>query len=83
MENKTDLRTRVDAALDTVRPHLKADGGDIEIVSIDEDNNLLVRWLGACSHCNMSVMTMRAGIEAAISSQVPEIKSIKAENGLA
>jgi Fe-S cluster biogenesis protein NfuA len=82
MADQADLYARVDAALDTVRPHLAVDGGNIEIVEIDADNNLHVKWLGACSNCSMSVMTMRAGVEDAVLKRVPEINSIKAVNGL-
>ncbi len=78
-----DLRQRVETALDVVRPHLAVDGGNIEIVEIDEDMRLHVRWLGACSHCSMSIMTMRAGVEEAVLNRVPEIKGILAVNGMA
>ena len=77
-----DLRTRVDAALDTVRPHLAVDGGDIEIVEIDDEMRLHVRWIGACSNCSMSMMTMRAGVEEAVLNRVPEIASIHPVNGV-
>ncbi len=77
-----DLRQRVETALDVVRPHLAVDGGNIEIVEIDDDMRLHVRWLGACSHCSMSVMTMRAGVEEAVLNRVPEIKGILAVNGM-
>ena len=78
----TDLHQRVEAALDQVRPHLAVDGGNIEVVKIDEDMRLHVRWLGACSHCSMSVMTMRAGVEEAVHNRVPEITGITAVNAL-
>ena len=78
-----DLLQRVDSALDVVRPHLAVDGGNIEIVEITDDMQLHVRWLGACSNCSMSLMTMRAGVEEAVLGRVPEIKGIHAVNGLA
>lgn len=77
-----DLLQRVEHALDVVRPHLAVDGGNIEIVEIDETMLLHVRWLGACSHCSMSIMTMRAGVEEAVLNRVPEITGILAVNGL-
>ena len=78
-----DLRRRVDAALDVVRPHLAVDGGNIEIVDIDDaTGELSIRWIGACSNCSMSVMTMKAGVEEAVLNRVPEIRSITAVNGL-
>lgn len=82
MTDHSELLTRIDAALDTVRPHLAVDGGNIEIVKVEADC-LHVKWLGACSNCSMSIMTMRAGVEDAVLKRVPEIKSIKAVNGLA
>ena len=81
MADQSNLLTRIDAALDTVRPHLAVDGGNIEIVKV-EDGCLHVKWLGACSNCSMSIMTMRAGVEDAVMKRVPEIKSIKAVNGM-
>ena len=78
-----ELLRRVELALDKVRPHLAVDGGNIEVVALDEDMRLHVRWLGACSNCSMSVMTMRAGVEEAVLQTVPEIKGIAAVNGTA
>jgi len=62
-------------ALDTVRPFLKADGGDVELVSI-ESNKLTIKLVGACSTCAMSEMTLRAGIEEAVKNAVPEIEEV-------
>lgn len=76
------LYKRIDAALDAVRPHLAVDGGNIEIVEVDDEMQLHVRWLGSCSSCSMSTMTMRAGVEQAVLHRVPEIKGIRAVNGI-
>jgi Fe-S cluster biogenesis protein NfuA len=76
------LYNRVNLALDTVRPHLAVDGGNVEIVEITDDNVLKIKWLGACESCNMSWMTMRAGIEQTIKNQVPEISGVEAVNGV-
>ena len=78
----TDILLRIDAALDTIRPHLKVDGGDLEIVDFAPDGTLSIKWLGACESCNMSFMTMRAGIEQAVRAQVPEVKTVTAINGI-
>ena len=78
-----ELLERVEHALDKVRPHLAVDGGNIEIVGVDDEMRLHVRWLGACSNCSMSVMTMRAGVEEAVLQTVPEITGIQAVNGTA
>lgn len=79
---KNELIKKVDVALDTVRPHLKVDGGNVEVVDITDDYNVQVKWLGACSNCNMSFMTMKAGIEMTIKSQLPQINGITAVNGI-
>jgi Fe-S cluster biogenesis protein NfuA len=77
-----DVLEKVNEALDEVRPHLVVDGGNIEIVDITDDMELIVKWLGNCEFCNMSAMTLRAGIEQAIRNKVPIIKSVKAINGV-
>jgi Fe-S cluster biogenesis protein NfuA len=71
------LYARVEQALDRVRPYLRKDGGDIELVAITEDLDILVRLLGACESCPMSFMTMKAGVEAELRGIVPEIRSIQ------
>ncbi|MFZ4560474.1 MAG: NifU family protein [Saprospiraceae bacterium] len=81
--DKQNLLERVDSALDDIRPHLAVDGGDVELVDITEDNWVQIKWLGNCESCNMSMMTMRAGIEQTIRIKVPEISGVVAVNGLA
>lgn len=78
---KDHLVSRVDKALDEVRPHLEVDGGNIEVVDILDDRTVLVRWVGNCVNCSMSLMTMKAGVEQVIKAQVPEITQIRAVNG--
>jgi Fe-S cluster biogenesis protein NfuA len=73
MEN---LHRRVEEALDTIRPYLEADGGDVAIVELSTDNNLTLELKGACKTCSMSHMTMKSGIEETIRRAVPEIKEI-------
>ena len=72
------LLDRLETALDTVRPHLKVDGGNVEIVEVTDNMTLRIRWQGACLGCSMSPMTMRAGIEYAVKQQVPEIIAVEA-----
>jgi len=81
MNNKKELLARVDEALNSIRPHLKADGGDIEVVDLTEDMCLKVKWLGNCQSCSMSGMTMKAGIESTVKSVIPEILTVEAING--
>ena len=75
-----DLLQRVEAALDTIRPYLEADGGNVSIEEITPDNVVRLRLLGSCGSCPMSIMTLKAGIEQAIKRSVPEIDSIEAIN---
>lgn len=74
----SDLKERVLASLETIRPFLKADGGDIELVNISEDGIVEVRMQGACGHCPMSMMTLRAGVERALKRDVPEVLRVEA-----
>lgn len=75
-----NLVDKINQALDEVRPHLAVDGGNIELVEVTEDFTVKLRWLGNCAFCSMSEMTMKAGIEHAIKSRVPEIKHVEAIN---
>lgn len=79
---KEQLITKIDKALNDVRPHLAVDGGNVEVVDVTEDHIVKIKWLGTCEGCSMSAMTMRAGIEQAIKSKMPEISSVEAVNGL-
>jgi Fe-S cluster biogenesis protein NfuA len=73
------LHQKVEEALNTIRPYLEADGGNVSVVEI-KDNVLKLELTGACKNCNMSHMTMKAGIEETIKSAVPEIKEIQSVN---
>lgn len=75
-----DLLQRVETALDTIRPYLEADGGNVSVEEITPDNVVRLRLLGSCGSCPMSIMTLKAGIEQAIKRSVPEIVSIEAVN---
>lgn len=79
---KDALFEKIDKALDDVRPHLAVDDGNVEVVDITDDMKLIIRWLGNCEFCSMSTMTMKAGVELAVKSKVPEIISVEAANGL-
>ena len=84
MDELTDrtMLERVNDALDDIRPHLQGDGGNIEVVEITDDFTLKIKWLGTCESCNMSVMTMRAGVEQAVRAKLPEIMRVVAVNGI-
>jgi Fe-S cluster biogenesis protein NfuA len=74
------LHQKVEEALDTIRPYLEADGGNVSVVEITSDQVLKLELTDACKTCNMSHMTMRAGIEETIKRAVPEIKEIQSVN---
>ncbi len=71
-----DIRNRVEAALEKVRPYLVADGGDIELVEVTEDNIVKVQLTGACHGCPFSMQTLKAGVEMAVKKEVPEIVEV-------
>jgi Fe-S cluster biogenesis protein NfuA len=73
-------REEIEKILDEVRPALRFDGGDVELVDITEDGVVLVRLMGACSGCGMSVLTLKAGIERAIKQKFPDVKEVKDVN---
>lgn len=73
----TSLYDRVNAAIEQLRPYLKSDGGDMELVEITNENVVRVKLLGACKTCTMSEMTLKAGLEEALKSAAPQIKSVE------
>ena len=74
------LLERVEAALDTIRPYLETDGGNVSVEEITPENVVKLKLLGSCGSCPMSIMTLKAGIEQAIKKAVPEIAGIEAIN---
>lgn len=75
-----ELIERVEVALESIRPYLQADGGNVKVLSIDEEMVVQLELLGACGSCPMSAMTLKAGVEEAIKRAVPEIKGVHAIN---
>lgn len=75
-----DLTQRIEASLDSIRPYLEADGGNVKINEITSDNTLKLEFVGACGTCPMSTMTFKAGVEEAIRKSVPEVKKIEVIN---
>ena len=71
------MREKVEAALDKVRPTLRADGGDVELVDV-KDGVATVKLTGACGSCPMSTMTLQLGVERVIKEAIPEIKKLVA-----
>jgi Fe-S cluster biogenesis protein NfuA len=71
------MKEKVQAAIDKIRPMLKADGGDVELISVSDDGVVQVRLQGACSGCPMSQMTLKNGIEKIIKQEVPGITAVE------
>ena len=72
------LQDEIIKALDSIRPFLQADSGDVEFVEVSDDGIVKVKLTGACKICPMSVMTLRAGIERSLMRQVPGIRRVEA-----
>jgi len=72
-----DLHARVEKALDAIRPALVMDGGNVELVEVTDEGIVKVRLVGACAGCPASTITLKAGIEATLKEQVPEVKSVE------
>ena len=70
------MREKVEEVLQQIRPHLQADGGDVELVDV-EDGVVTVRLTGACNGCPMSQMTLKNGIERVLKENVPEVKTVE------
>ncbi len=64
--------------LNSIRPFLKDDGGDVELIEITPENIVKVKLLGSCADCPMSIMTLRAGIERALMKEIPQIRRVEA-----
>ena len=72
------ISERIAEVIDTVKPMLQNDGGDIELVSIEEDNTVKVRLQGACKGCPGAQMTLKMGVERLLKERVPEVKEVVA-----
>lgn len=78
--DKLAIEKKVLESLEQLRPFLHADGGDIEFIEVKDDATVVVRLLGACSDCSMSLMTLKAGLEETVKKAAPEVKAVIAEN---
>jgi len=72
------LKERVRSVLENVRPSLQADGGDVELVDVDDQGVVQVKLQGACGCCPMAQMTLKMGIERHLKAIVPEVKEVVA-----
>lgn len=73
-----ELKDQVEEVLGTIRPMLQADGGDVELVSVEDDGTVKVKLKGACGGCPMSRITLKRGIEVRMKQAVPEVTSVEA-----
>jgi Fe-S cluster biogenesis protein NfuA len=75
-----EITTKVENSLNSIRPYLEADGGNVRIAEVTEENVVKFEFVGACSSCPMSTMTFKAGVEEAIRKSVPEVTKIEVIN---
>lgn len=71
-----EIRLNVVKALDEIRPFLENDGGNINLIAIENDEVVKVQLVGACSSCSVNQMTLKSGVEMTIKKYAPEIKSV-------
>ncbi|HQO18183.1 MAG TPA: NifU family protein [Candidatus Cloacimonas sp.] len=69
-------KEKIESVLNKVRPSIQADGGDVELINIREDNVIEVRLKGTCNGCPMATLTLKAGIERLIKEEVPEVVEV-------
>lgn len=75
----SEVRGKIEDVLASIRPAVRADGGDIELVGFDEESGLVqLRMVGACYACPMSMATLRAGVEQRLRMVIPEVRSVEA-----
>lgn len=76
MTTSEEIRVNVEKALEEIRPFLVSDGGDISLVSIEDDRLVRVQLLGACVSCTVNQMTLRSGVEMTIKKYAPQIEEV-------
>ncbi|MCK5719388.1 MAG: NifU family protein [Thiomargarita sp.] len=75
-QEREDLKKQVENALTVIRPYLNEDGGDVELVDIDDDKVVKVKLVGACYNCPMSIQTLKLGVEQIVKRYVPEVVEV-------
>ena len=71
-----ELKSNVEKALDEIRPFLQSDGGDISLLSIEDDKLVKVQLQGACTACSVNQMTLKSGVEMTIKKYAPQIEQV-------
>ncbi|RCK77403.1 MAG: NifU-like domain protein [Ignavibacteriae bacterium] len=80
LENNPDIKKKVEDALETCRQFLNQDGGDVELIDIENDGTVRIRYHGTCKMCPLSLMTLRGGIERTILNAVPSVRRVELVN---
>jgi Fe-S cluster biogenesis protein NfuA len=75
-----ELIEKIERALDSMRPYLAADGGNVRVLDVTDDKTVRLELMGSCGSCPMSAMTFKGGLEEAILKAVPEIRKVEAVN---
>jgi Fe-S cluster biogenesis protein NfuA len=75
--NKTETIDKINEVLDAIRPYIQSDGGDVELIDIDEEGVVSIRLLGACVGCGMADVTVSHGIEEALIDEVPGVIGVE------
>jgi Fe-S cluster biogenesis protein NfuA len=78
--SENSIEEKVKETIEAIRASLQSHGGDVELVSIDQDNTVNVRLQGACQGCPGATMTMKMGIERILKDRIPEVKQVVAVN---
>jgi len=76
MDEKEKILHNIEKALEEIRPYLKQDGGDVQVIDVTEDFILQVKLIGACGTCEVNTQTLKNGIEAVVKQHVPIIKEV-------
>ncbi len=71
------MKEKVQAVIEKIRPMLQRDGGDVELVDVDDNGIVRVRLTGACAGCAMSQITLKQGIEKVLLNEIPEVKKVE------
>lgn len=74
--NLEELTLNIEKALEEIRPFLNSDGGDITLISIEDEKHVKVRFEGACTGCSVNQMTLKAGVETTIKKYAPQIETV-------
>lgn len=72
-----ELTFNIEKALEEIRPFLNSDGGDISLISIEDEKHVKVRFQGACTSCSVNQMTLKAGVETTIKKYAPQIETVE------